>query len=247
LDYLKDIGEWCLAVFEHWHGWIIASVFAFILEWGEKLHWWEWKPPRRMLLGIFIAGFVASIFSVWRETKEKLVTATKQLDNLTKPNLEFRSTQSVSGDTASGLEIMLEGNVRNFGAPSAATEYQLQLKVGNFDSGRVSSAYIPDPYPIWVNGIKRAEFRKDMFLNEKTTHAIPKGDIVGGWLRFIVPGITSAQLHEGLPVSLAIFCKDINGKEYFSGTDKLPPIPGPTYSPATGSSPFVFVPERKSP
>ncbi len=93
--------------------------------------------------------------------------------------------------------------------------------------------------------MKVAVFHNQMLLQEKAAHAIQRGDQVGGWIRFIFPGMNTMLLKSG-KITLTIYFSDINGKEYSYSSDQLPPQ-GPTYSPATGGSPFIFLPNEEKP
>lgn len=237
MDFWKDIWEWGVAVFEHWHGYVSGTILAFAFEWGEKLKLWEWKPPKKWLIAILIAGFLASIYAAWHEEHEKRLKAEKQLEFLTMPNLVLTPNQLVTGDSVQGLSVLVEATIKNLGAPIAVSGYQIRAQGPDFDTGRINPIFIPEGFTVWNGVMKIAVFHKDMLLQEKAAHAIQRGDQVGGWIRFILP-MNTAQLKSG-KTTLTLYFSDINGKEYNYSSDQLPPQ-GPTYSPATGASPFVF-------
>src|SRR5258708_20539400 len=103
-----------------------------------------------------------------------------------------------------------------------------------FDTGSINPMIVPDGYKIWKQpeGNKVAEFHASMLLQEKAAHAIQRGDMVGGWIRFVLP-ISREQLNSG-QTTLAVYCKDVYENEYSYESNHLPPQ-GPTYSPATAS------------
>jgi hypothetical protein len=130
LKLLKDIWEWSVAVFEHWHGYVSGTIIAFAFEWGEKLKLWEWKPPKKLLVAILSMGFVASIFSAWREEHTKL----NELSN-PKFSLEIISFMSGSGYDLSDSNVIVIARLTNSGTPSSvkAETWQMAAKPTNGD------------------------------------------------------------------------------------------------------------------
>jgi hypothetical protein len=194
---------------------------------------------------VFFAGFQAwkDERKVAQECAVQLTETHGKLDELTKPNLVLTVVQLVVGDNDAGLKMFVEFAIKNLGAPSAASAFDVQIKSDISDTGRIRNLFIPEGDKMMSSDTQTVlEFHRNMSLDDKTAHAVQRGDLVGGWLKFFIPGWTVKRLHQE-HASITFYFLDINDKEYHITEDKFP-SQLPKYSPATGSTPFVFKPEK---
>jgi hypothetical protein len=231
---MRDIERFFISAGILGTGSVIFAIILFVVGVWEHV---KGKAIRAVwfLFFAFIA-FASGSYQAWHEQFVATEQAQQKLDDLSKPQLVLTPVQVIHAQSDTGLEMLIDADIKNLGAPSAAQDFRLRAQGPGYDTGFVPPTFIPDGYKYTTNGKLMAVFHTRDLLQEKVTHAIQRGDIIGGWIRFVLPVYNTSPNPTG--VTLTIAFKDINDKEYQVSTSDLNPS-SPLYSPAAGSNPLL--------
>lgn len=113
--------------------------------------------------------------------------------------------------------VILIVTLRNTGAPSAADDYSLKVKL--LDDSEVPGLLltIPEHLPMtYSNGFTRT-LKSDQALYNKTVKAVGHNEISRGFLMFRFTGLNSTRLSAAAK-SYALYLKDVTGRSTFCTT-----------------------------
>jgi hypothetical protein len=199
MDLLRDFWEWVLAVLENWHGYVSGGVLAFGLEISDRL--WDWKPSKKIFIGILASGLLWSIFSAWREQYLKNELA------LTMEINYVGGADPIPGNP--GSPVLIWATVANRGAPTVADSWELKIIAPD---GRTNA---PDDMrimvfdkPLLVDG--RYKIEPSQMLYEQTKIPIPTGGKPKGILGFLVAGFDKQTL-QSKGTKYVLTCKNVSG------------------------------------
>jgi hypothetical protein len=179
----------------------------------------ERQFPRRVVLLVAFGCFLSSTVRVWgierglRKAAEADLAAA--IDDR-KPNLEGRFEQIVSGDSPDlgKTQVFVLFTVKSLGAPSIAEGWRMEIR-GHELSLDLSPSLIPDPFTLSDSSTGRVvmKFHGKEALYEKAIKSIQRGDLVRGWLRFVLPDAANKPIH--VPsTTWTMYFSDIVGREY---------------------------------
>ncbi len=80
-EWLIAFTDWMWAVIKEWIPWAGGSAIVIVIEVGHKLDFWA-EPSRRVNIGVFVAGFVFSMFLSWRKEHEAVIAELKTSESL---------------------------------------------------------------------------------------------------------------------------------------------------------------------
>ncbi len=246
---MSDFWKFLVAVFWHWQTWlggsggggaIVVLVALYQTLWGKTM-------PKRMYIIIFIGGFLFfAFFMAWRDQYHAVAAANaetqklqKELERLTKPKLSAKLNQYLIGNTKEGCEFFLDLTIKNSGAPSAATGWAFSARLGEISIDKIGPSTIVDGFTIHDDGKIVAKFHGDFRLEDRTSRsAVQQGLPVGGWLRFIVPGISADKL---MAAQKTLYFNDVDEHTYSVDMGILnKEMRHPGAFPGSGDSPFLF-------
>jgi hypothetical protein len=220
MEFLRDLGEWVVAMLEHWHGWVSGGVLAFGLEISDRI--WDWKPSKRLFFVILATGFLYSTFSVWRdEHRAKLALDEPELSG----RLELLGTR---GGSENKVTIIATGEIINRGSPSVARNFAMSLKLtdGTLLEGIIVLPNKEDVrIPILGDPNHVAGFyAADWWPRSTISNPIPKGGAVPGWIMAQFSGITAERVRADKPKVIVSFTdideKPISIEKVFTGQRK---------------------------
>ncbi len=208
-----------LAVLENWHGYVSGGILAFGLEISDRL--WDWKPSKKLFIGILATGLAWSIFSAWREERKKAIKASQDLESLTKPNFELAAATITtvemnihSGPGAgSNTMVLMPTTIYNHGAPSIVKTYSMMLRFSGTEEYKGTSTVFQQPYIVLQTPKGPIQYPTHPSLMQKANSPIPTGGQADGLLVFVFPPGLTTKMNQ--PGSFFIFqVTDINDKTY---------------------------------
>jgi hypothetical protein len=243
VEILSRVGQWLLAVMDHWELIVGSGVVAFVLDLIEKL--FGWKMPRKHYAIFVGVGLVMAMFSAWNDEHKAVETAkAAQQAAETKlktqqPKLEGVIEQTIYGEkstTHTGMAF-LEVEVKNTGgSPSIAEGYLSEIKCGEtIHQARLDM--VPDAPQLHRIFASLHLPKGPLEIGPLYRHsgAILPGDHIRGWLLLDIPDVKNA--HDlAIPSCVwVVSFADIHGNRYeatrtYTGTERkglqyLPPTP----------------------
>jgi hypothetical protein len=210
MELIRDFWEWVVAVFEHWHGYVGGGIVAFVLDNGDRL--FDWKPQRKWIVEILIAGFLGSIFSSWRDKKRGLDEANKKLnDSLPQLKIELGMVVHTYEQQNDRTIFILSGNIINAGAPTIVPSWIATYTVDG-KSEPMNGLYFIDSYSIIIGREKLTLINDNLLSAQVIAKQITRGDGKVGRLVFTVPG-NRIQDIEGNKFRILVECFDYLGKK----------------------------------
>jgi hypothetical protein len=199
----------------------------------------KWLGVTALAISFMLANFLA-----WDDEHQKVKAVSTQLttekeNNSPKFILNWNSYHQGDIPKINGCGIFLNMQLKNVGAPSVAYGWKLSVKSDVINAGPILPSLIPDGHKFWDEHRKLfARFSAANRLEEKATKPIVRGDMINGWLWFMLPGIHQKQL---VGATITIYVRDIFDHEYpFSFIPSLSPKGGRSlYIPGSGPDPFL--------
>ena len=221
---------------------IILTVLPFIEKLPRVKKWLQIKAAfvDRLILTVGIACIVWGFYAAWHTERDKRIAAETKLAELTTPKLSARVNFYLRGYSPeiNSVQVWLNVAIKNDGSPSVACCYSLRVR---------SKGEIRKIHPTRINngfelkdakGKVLAKFNASDRLEDKTSiAAIQRGLPVAGWLRFVLPGMTTAQFGDA---EKTLYFNDVNDKEYSVSFVHLGErLSAPVYIPGSGDNPFT--------
>jgi hypothetical protein len=173
---------------------ILAIVGAVLYSKGKSVPaWCFWT--------LALTCFVVASVKVWTIEHQRALTV-EQLADKNSPKLSGVVDTAIVGNLQdnsglhAALHVALLVGIRNQGTPSIAQGWKLRVTspTVNVESGPV---LIPDDFNLYDDSGKLiAHIPQSQHLEDKTMIPIAQGDYKRGWLRFILPNMTSQQYKE---------------------------------------------------
>jgi hypothetical protein len=236
-----EFKDFLFAVFNTWteRMGIILTIIPFIEKIPRLRTWLQDKPLiERFLPWLWKAGVVLLIwgfYAAWLEQRHSVLDAQEKLAEMTKPQLAATLNQFISGDTSDGCEFLMDLSIRNFGAPSIAYGWHLKLKSDSLDLDLMPTTMV-EGFTMVDAGRPVARFHGSFRLEERAMKPIERGQLMGGWLRFVIRGVKQAQLRDAQGT---LFFNDVYDHAFTAEFNKLPEIRNPQVYPGSGDSPFM--------
>lgn len=235
IELIKDIFIFGYTVMSYWQGYITGGVVVAGMWLYERLT--NNNLSNRFIIVGVIVFLLTSFFMAWRDEHHALLNIKNTLE-INKPKFEFESNQMINGESSEikGLSIFINLTIKNLGTQSVVRGWKLIINSKDVKLPIIQPTKISDGFQIRGTDNKViAQFQQNNILIEKAMNPIPQGSLVGGWLRFDVPGITMTQFNDAIKI---ISVEDIYGNEY-STTLKFEGIQeNPLYYPDSGNDPF---------
>jgi hypothetical protein len=238
----RQIVPFLLAVCFNWAAYSTGGIIVAIVTFWHSL---RNKPvSKKLAIALALCFLLMAFFKAWDEQFEAAAAFYQELNDLTNPKLSAKIEAIDSADVMNAKECQafLAVSVKNDGAPSVATSWQLSVTSSSVNVNRQQPTVIPDNFLLHDNGRLIARFHANNHLEEKTTvSAIQRGLPVSGWLRFDLPGITCTQFREG---EKTLYFRDVNDVEYSATFANVRNLEAPVYFPGSGDNPFVVPPPK---
>jgi len=176
----------------------------------------------------FVAALclVFALFLVWRDGQASLLNTKQELskaEDQNAPKLNGKIDQVIIGDSADakGTPVFIDISIGNTGGPSVIVSYSLDINSLPDFQYKQSPAEFPKEYTLPLN-----EKKSNVILHhqdsivEKTAKPIERGNLVRGWLKFIVEDV-KPEIIRRPKTQFKVSFKDILGQTY-SATYEMP-------------------------
>jgi hypothetical protein len=214
---MESIGPYFLAVLPKW--WAIVSAFALFGLDPIIRAYWPWgarqldrlshQTRTRIEIAIVIAAVFYAGFSAWSDEHEARIAA----EQAKMPNLRgelLQVTVSSPEDDQGSSTVLVAGDIRNTGMPSAVTNYKFTVTIKGIQhqgiQKRVAKVrFRPNDKSPYMS------YSEDKALYTRTAAPIPQGGIIWGVLVYSFPmNYNELRLATEFVLSFA----DVEGKTY---------------------------------
>jgi hypothetical protein len=185
--------------------------------------------PRWIVLVVALICLLCAAARVWTAEHRLRLAKEQQLQDLTVPQFEAYYTVSTATPNLTGgtrTSVILNGRIINRGAPSIINDWELYLK---FSDGKVlhGQSMLPPgrDFHLTLQPANGSPFFMDGldYLPTKSISApIPTGGAVAGWVYFLFPDISQAEVVREKP-TVVLTLTDVTGKAWVFDT----PLTGP--------------------
>ena len=211
MEFLHYLGEWTMAVIEHWEGYVSGGIVGLGLEFSKRFR--DWEPSKKVFAGIVALGFLASIFSAWKDERVKYEAEAEKR----KAHLEFNYAQLITSafpfpQYQDNTAITIIGTISNNGLlPSFVRGWTLKVRLPNEFYDR--EAYLIGTnakIAIFGGGVEQLSWEK-AYLPEITAagHSISGGDGRSGFLLFRFP-VSFNPVMKGPGIRYHLCYEDVN-------------------------------------